>query len=240
MRGKFSRTLRHYMQDPVLYRNPGTHVWTPAHCEIADALLIALRSSPQATDDEICRSTAEHVHDSSLQDCTQVWARMQTYPYIFELAAIRGNIDQLALDGTQTITATHANKTRELSLACSTSARWRVPLADFAAFAEQDRLTPALFELFAINIRQRAPPLLSIGKWHQSRKLQFPMSQARANGTHLACFPFFSRVGYVTLYVLVNDNNDEKQLCSSTCYSARMRTTTQPVLQLHICSLCTR
>ena len=195
-RVKFARTVRHHMQDPALYCNPGTHVWSPASCTIANALLATLRAHPQPTDDAVCQ-VATDVADSTEEDCRAVWARMQTYPYVFELAAIRGNIGSLALDGSQTTMHAPKDETRELSLACSTSTRWRVPLQDFAAFANEDRLTPALFELFAINFRQHAPPVLSIGKWHQTRKHQFPIPMTSTNGPHLACFPFFSRFFYL-------------------------------------------
>ena len=195
MRAKFSRTVQACMQKPELYCNPGTHVWTPDQCALAEKLLTALRSNTQASDDDICLQAAATVAGDHAQDaCKSVWARMQTYPYVFEVAAVRGTIDELALDGTKTNTTTALAASREPSILCSTTARWRVPLADFHDFSEHDKLTPALFELFAFNIRQRGPNRLFIGKWHLSRKLQFPIPHSRSSGTHLACFPvFFTR-----------------------------------------------
>ena len=187
MRAKFCKTVRTCMQNPELHRSPGTHVWTPDQCALAEKLLTALRTNTQASDDEICLQAASTATGDNIQEhCKDIWARMQTYPYVFEVAAIRGTIDELALDSSKTNTETASVANRELSIACSTSARWRVPIGDFHDFSEHEKLTPALFELFAINMRQRSPHQLFIGKWHQSRKLQFPIPHSRGSGTHLA------------------------------------------------------
>ena len=61
MRAKFSKPARTCMQNPELYRNPGTHVWTPDQCAIAKKLFTALRTNTRASDDEICLQAASTV-----------------------------------------------------------------------------------------------------------------------------------------------------------------------------------
>ena len=89
---------------------------------------------------------------------------MQTYPYIFEVAAARNEIATLALNGTRTRSLQAKDPARELSLASTLTSRWRVPLDDFRRFAEEDRLSPALFELFAISFRKTAPSNVTLGR----------------------------------------------------------------------------
>ena len=69
MRAKFSKPARTCMQNPELYRNPGTHVWTPDQCAIAKKLFTALRTNTRASDDEICLQAASTVAGGHAQDC---------------------------------------------------------------------------------------------------------------------------------------------------------------------------
>ena len=238
MRAKFASTVRHHMQDAKLYCHLGTHVWTADQCEIADHLLGTLQKEPKRQEEDLLQAAQSASPTLTTDALRAVWVRMQTYPYIFELAAARNELGSLALDGTVASTAPSKIDTRELSLATSMNSRWRVPIADFASFADRDRLTPALLELFALNFRRRAPRNVSFGKWHQTRKYEFPIPQPSHVGPHIACFPFFSKVGYVTFYVLRHDHavpaalNQLFILQRTHAFDASTRETTHQLLSL--------
>ena len=84
MRVKFARTLRMHMRDADLYSHPGTHVWTEADSVIADHLLRVIRRHPTLFDEEEILAEVSTL-DPALNgtDCSRVWARMQTFPYLF-------------------------------------------------------------------------------------------------------------------------------------------------------------
>ena len=68
MRARFSKTVRTCMQNPELYHNPRTHIWTPDQCALAEILLTALRTNTQASDDKICLRGSSTVTGDHTQD----------------------------------------------------------------------------------------------------------------------------------------------------------------------------
>ncbi len=120
MRAKFARTLRLHMRDATLYTHPGTHVWTAADSDLVDLLLRAIHQNPtllqdddhptESQDDKLRAAATVLAPDLDLSQLSRVWARMQTFPYIFEIAAARGTVDTLTLQGTPLAEAstTHA------------------------------------------------------------------------------------------------------------------------------------
>ena len=100
MRANFAHTLRQHMRDADLYTHPGTHVWTAADSDTADTLLRELQKNPTLADDEIVNATSALHPDLDSSQLSRVWERMQTFPYVFEVARARGTVDTLTLQGT--------------------------------------------------------------------------------------------------------------------------------------------
>ena len=109
MRAKFARTLREHMRDAEKYTHPGLHVWTAEDSEIADLLLRVIKQNPSELDRDSLLATATDLAPTVLSaDLTRVWERLQTFPYIFEIAVARGTLDALTLQGTERTTAATA------------------------------------------------------------------------------------------------------------------------------------
>ena len=210
MRVKFAHTVRHNMQDATLFTNPGTHVWTKHDAAVADVLLRLLRGQPSIEVSTLATLAATECPQTSMDSILGTWERMQTYPYVFEVAAARQDIAALALDGSRCSTAQASEPTRQLSLASTLTSRWRVPLNDFRRFVEADRLSAALFGFFALSFRKHAPAHVTLGKWHETRKRIFPVDLPARVGTFYYCFPHFGRVGYITLFVLACEHSADK------------------------------
>ena len=117
MRVKFAHTVRHHMQDATLFTNPGTHVWTKHDAAVADVLLRLLREQPSIEVSALLTLAATECPQTSMDSFQGTWERMQTYPYVFEVAAARQDLAGLALDGSRCSTAQASEPTRQLSLA---------------------------------------------------------------------------------------------------------------------------
>ena len=108
-------------------------------------VLRVLRVQPSIDASTLATLAATECPQTSVDSILAVWERMQTYPYVFEVAAARGDIAELALDGSRCPTAQASESTRQLSLASTLSSRWRVSLDDFRRFVDADQLSAALF-----------------------------------------------------------------------------------------------
>ena len=162
MRVKFARTLRMHMRDADLYSHPGTHVWTEADSVIADHLLRVIRRHPTLFDEaEILAevSTLDPALDGT--DCSRVWARMQTFPYLFEVAEARKTLETLTLQGAP-LPGGLPSQPQPTLVTRIQHLGWRVVLKDFTEFRLRDKLSPALFEHFAQLFRESAPPYLAL------------------------------------------------------------------------------
>lgn len=98
-RATFSRTLRHHARDAALHQPEDA--WTEADCDVADRLL-RLYKDPAATPDTVVRAAAEPTIASTLVTIMRVWPRLQTYPYCFEPAHARGELNRIDLHGART------------------------------------------------------------------------------------------------------------------------------------------
>ena len=157
MRARFARTLRLYMRDVDVYTNPGIHVWTADDSNGAEALLQTIKNNVLIPDEAIPRAARALAPDFALSTLTRIWERMQTFPYIFEVAAARRNVDVYHLDGTPAID--HGPSTAP-QVSVIHYRGWQVSLKDFQNFRALDRLSPALFEHFA-QMRPRTSTTVS-------------------------------------------------------------------------------
>ena len=68
----------------------------------------------------------------------------------------------------------------------------------------RDKLSPALFEHFAQLFRESAPPYLtlSIQALAKKRNFSLPAPTYSNDNVSYVCFPYYSPVGYLTLYVV--------------------------------------
>ena len=229
MRVKFARTVRHHLQDASAYQNPGSHVWTKDDCVLADVLLNFLKRDPRTDETNLVMLAAADGHVTDESAATRVWERMRSYPYMFEVAALRNDLSSLSLDGTRSRTAQQKDPERELSLANTLTSRWRVPLNDFSRFAEEDRLSPALFELFAISFRKHAPSNVHLGKWHQTRKLAFAVSLPSTLSTHYFGFPLFFRARVMSRSSCSRSNSRQGIQPCGTCTCCNVTTHMMPI-----------
>ena len=109
MHAKFARTLREHMRDAEKYTHPGLHVWTAEDSDTADLLLRVVKQNPSELDRDTLLATAAALAPTILSaNLARVWDRLQTFPYIFEIAVARGTLDALTLQGTERTAATPA------------------------------------------------------------------------------------------------------------------------------------
>ena len=200
MRVKFSRTLRKYMREPDRYSTE--NLWTEEESRVFDALLKLARDR-SLTDDFMERVSRQTKAD--VETVNRVFERMDTFPYIFEVAQARGELDTLSLDGTQSLrSVAHIKKTTRVVYN-----GWSVPLHDFADFHTAHKFSRALWELFATNLRKRLPSHL---KLHRPRnKRGFAVSELtplRPNAPlQMDAFPLYSTTGYVSVLTVSQQQN---------------------------------
>ena len=226
MRAKFARTLRLHMRDADLYTHPGTHVWTDTDSSIADVLLRVAKDFPADThDEELLTTAAARLPNSDPSQLSRVWKRMHTFPYIFELAVVQQTLDSLTLQGTPAAATTPATSPALVSKIHYQN--WHVALKDFANFRLRDTLSPALFEHLAQIFREQAPPFLTLANQSHAKKRNFSLPAPVYNEAffNYVCYPYFSPVGYLTLYVLqrtLHHSNDDPTLTLFTLQHAHV------------------
>ena len=93
----FARTVRAHMRDPALFSEENR--WTAEDAVLADALVGFWRTRRDLDTELLPAAFVEDHAAYELEDVCRVWARLQTYPHNFELAAVRGALDALASDG---------------------------------------------------------------------------------------------------------------------------------------------
>ena len=206
MRARFARTLRLHMRDADLCTHPGTHVWNEDDALIAEKFLSIIRDNLQLSDDEIVVTLATHNPTLQQDDIHRIWQRLQTFPYVFEIAHARGNVDALYLDGTRKQTNLEPERA---PVSFVQYHGWKVALKDFAALRTEDKLSSALLEHLAQCFREEAPSHLYLAIQAAAKKhdITLPPATYNAHGVCFACYPYVSPVGYKTLYILERDSS---------------------------------
>ena len=234
MRVKFAHTVRHHMQDATLFSNPGTHVWTTHDAAVADELLRLLRVQPSIDASTLATLAATECPQTPVDSILAVWERMQTFPYIFEVSAARNAFGTISLQGKSLPQAT-ADATQK-QITRIQYQNWHVALKDFTEFRLRDKMSRALFEHFAQLFREKAPSYmkLSIQADAQKRNLSLPTPDYSSTNESFVCYPYYSPVGYLSLYVLKRTrrqaNDDPEQTLSilqhADIYDEHTRATT--------------
>ena len=118
-------------------------------------------------------------------------------------------------------------------------------LKGFTDFRLRDKLSPGLFEHFAQIFREQAPNYLTLSTQSQAKKRNFTLSKLSFSSQSQAyvCYPYFSPVGYLTLFVLrflSSPPNDNPKLELSALQHADIydedtrATTSYPVSYTHL------
>ena len=133
---------------------------------------------------------------------SRVWKRLHTFPFIFELAKARHTLDSLTLQGTGAGDAAPNNSPGQITKIQYQG--WHVALKDFAEFRLRDKLSPSVFEHLAQMLREAAPASLTPAIQGKAKKQDFSLPVPVYNSASFSsiCFPYFSPVGYLTLYVI--------------------------------------
>ena len=85
------------------------HVWNAEDSDTADLLLRVVKQNPSELDRDTLLAKAAALAPTILSaNLARVWDRLQTFPYIFEIAVARGTLDALTLQGTERTAATPA------------------------------------------------------------------------------------------------------------------------------------
>ncbi len=159
MRARFGHTLRHHMRDATRYRFPGSHLWSDEDCALAEEFLLTVRQRPQDEDSAIEHATQERLRETEPESVERVLCRLQTFPYVFEVAVARGRVDDLNLEGTtRTAAPSRALPTRLLLQG------WHVDLTHLVDYVERDRLHRVLLEIFAKSMRAHLPSSTYLAK----------------------------------------------------------------------------
>ena len=146
MRVVFSQTVRTHMRDPSLYTAEKT--WTSEENATANALLSAIRQSPNA---------AEAEWFGNVQGCEKeterVWKKLNSFPHIFEVLAARGeDLMRYDLHGQPRTAEPTATTLTHL-----TFRGWTVALKEFDELLEKGVLEPSTWELLAHLLRPSLP-----------------------------------------------------------------------------------
>ena len=98
----------------------------------------------------------------SLRELERIWNRLQTFPHVFELAAARGTLMDLDLNGQR--------KTKEAtSISHVTYRRWKVVFKEYEMLLLKGTLEPSMFEFLANVFRQHLPKDVFLHRPHVLR-----------------------------------------------------------------------
>ena len=194
MRVLFSRTVRTYMDDSTLYSPE--KVWTQEENDIADALLAALRTKTDATDEELIGS----VRGRRRKTVADVWSKLHTFPHMFEVYAARGeDLMNYDLHGEPRKAVAAATTLTQLSYR-----GWNVGLTDFDALLEKGVLEPSTWELLANVLRSSLPRDVLLRQAHMLRKQKTGVEHLprHANDPRVQIFPYRSNSKQWAMFIV--------------------------------------
>ena len=167
------------MRDPQVYTHPGTHLWSVEDNTIAELLLRVVAGNPTEVDNEkLLAVVAAEDPTLDMSEVARVWQRMQSFPYIFELAELRGTLPTLTEQSAPLPTSTPHTMTPTLNTKVQYRG-WHVALKDLTNFRVVDKLSPGLFEHFAQIFREHAPAYLQLSLHILAQKRNFIPPPAR-------------------------------------------------------------
>ena len=202
MRVRFSTTLRMHMRDPCLYS--AENCWTEAQSQAADVFLQACRQFPDESDEDLLKRVPRGLPATERILYEGVWAKMQTFPHIFEVAAARGRLAEYDLQG-------RPRAVREHALTTLSYQRWNVPLRDLDAFLDKGVMSESVWEFLGKVWRAQLPQSVLVHRPHVLR-------QGKVSGDNLPpglcprreVFPYCSKSKLWGFFVVTRD---ESQCC---------------------------
>jgi hypothetical protein len=185
------------MRDASLFTPDRT--WTAAESNMADVLLAYIREHPTASDGEAFRDFVRLHPEVDAERAHAVWAKLSTFPHMFEVAAARNTLAQYDLLGN--LRSAPVRPLTQLSYS-----GWTVPLADLTAFLDAARMTPGVCELLAHVFRLRLPTEVSLRPSHvlQSQKIARQVSHHGAR-PRSDVYPYRSKSKSWAMFVLHYD-----------------------------------
>ena len=192
MRVVFSRTIRQHMRDEDWFNDAVR--WTQADSDLADTLVEFWRKSRDvAADDAVAAFCSAHAA-AELDAVRRVWGRMQQYPHCFELAAARGELASLNMDGTPCDGPAPVASVGRFSFF-----GWKVDVADVEDYLADGALSESLLQALLLLLRDRWPQNAYVFGPHlvRTRKVSLTLPQRRG-GTcpkesslpEISCFPY--------------------------------------------------
>lgn len=97
MRVYAARTERAHMRDPVLFS--AERIWSESDAILANELLAFWRDNCEYNLDTMLEAFLQANVHANASHANRIWVRLQSWPHIFEVAALRDQLDNLTVDG---------------------------------------------------------------------------------------------------------------------------------------------
>ena len=150
MRVFFSRTVRRHMRDTDVYS--ANACWTDADAALADSLVEFWRCNCDCLEASCVEAFCAVHPGTCCSEVDSVWQRLNTYPHVFELAAARGSLSELHMDGTKITSPPVQPPVGTISFD-----GWTVKAAEMEDYATSNELTESLMQALLITLRDRWP-----------------------------------------------------------------------------------
>ena len=203
MRVFFSRTVRRHMRDTDVYS--ANACWTDADAALADSLVEFWRCNCDCLEAS-CVEAFCAVHPGiCCSEVGSVWQRLNTYPHVFELAAARGSLSELHMDGTKITSPPVQPPVGTISFD-----GWTVKAAEMEDYATSNELTESLMQALLITLRDHWPDQAYVFEPALVRNanvsLTLPKRQPGKKAVPeplppIACFPYRTTSKHWVLYV---------------------------------------
>ena len=239
-RATFSRTIRRHMREPGEYSE--THLWTEEDSILADELINFYGSHPDSTLDSLCEDilpkNSANSPEAVARNCKRlspypnifnpssnetndaeatiqrIWTRLQSFPYIFELAERRNTLSSLNLDGTTRDQPAESPNINELD-----HSGFTVKLFECYNYVETGQLSTSLTELLAHSLRKHFNDSTTafLKDYMLTKRKLSPLMRWKPYGRELPLpdetfMPYYARSKHWGLYVLRRCSEDHFRL----------------------------
>ena len=213
MRVYFSKTVREYMRDPELFTPEKT--WTHAQSAMAEQLLRTLRSTPDLEDDAVVANCCKENGIESRDEVEQVWAKLNTFPHVFEIANARGELANYDLNGCR-------REGNTISIQHVSYRQWKVSLIEYDELLEKGSLEPSMMELLMNFLRPHLPRDIFIKQPFALRSKKTGLEHLPKNAKpRVQVFPYRSNSKTWAFYLLIeNDDGYTLQVVTPKKYAA--------------------
>ena len=177
-------------------------LWTAEDSEEADRLLGWLSVHRDTPLGEVVRQYLRDTPASSVGRATRVWERLQTFPHVFEVAAVTRTLQEYDQEGRRILEPGASEP-----LASLNRRGWTVPVEDFRAYTQTGELSTDLLYLFVQALGDRLGPDCCVRAKNHTRRDRAvpdfrPAGWRRRELPSVQVFPFQSRSKAWCLYVV--------------------------------------